>query len=67
MLFQQAQMAEQQAQTDMTKAQLTSMEQEEVELKTKVKRLEMYLNNSAPTSIKTLQVTEGENLFCVIT
>ncbi|XP_070703443.1 angiopoietin-like protein 8 [Pempheris klunzingeri] len=51
----QAQMAKQQAQAKMTKDWLTSVEQEEVELKTKVKRLEMYLNNSAPTSIKELQ------------
>lgn len=52
-------MAKQQAQTKMTKDWLTSVEQEEVELKTKVKRLEMYLNNSVPTSIKELQVTES--------
>lgn len=59
MLFWQAQMAKQQAQTEMTKDWLTSVEQEEGELKTKVKSLEIYLNNSAPTSIKELQVTES--------
>ena len=58
MLFWQAQMAKQQDQTVMTKDWLARMEQEEVELKTKVRRLEMYLNNYAPTSIKELQVTE---------
>ena len=58
MLFWQAQMAEQQAQTKMTKEWLTGIEQEDVELKTKVKKLEMYLNDSGPTSIKELQVSE---------
>ncbi|XP_063759724.1 uncharacterized protein angptl8 isoform X2 [Eleginops maclovinus] len=47
----QAQMAKQQAQTKLTKDWLASVEQEEVELKTKVKKLEMYLN----TNIKELQ------------
>ncbi|XP_018560549.1 uncharacterized protein angptl8 [Lates calcarifer] len=50
----QAQMAKQQAQTKMTKDWLASVEQEEADLKTKVKRLEMYINNSAPT-VKELQ------------
>lgn len=63
MLFWQAQMAEQQAQTKMTKDCLASMEQEEAELETKVKRLETYLNNSAPTRIKELQVTESRKLL----
>lgn len=58
MLFWQAQMAEQQAQTEKTKDWLTGIEQEDVELKTKVKKLEMYLNDSGPTSIKELQVSE---------
>lgn len=56
MLFCQAQMAKQQAQTQMTKTQLNSIEKDEEELKTKVKSLEMYLNNSAPNSIKELKV-----------
>ncbi|KAK1877905.1 Angiopoietin-like protein 8 [Dissostichus eleginoides] len=49
----QAQMAKQQAQTKMTKDWLASVEQEEVELQTKVKKLEMYLNTII--SIKELQ------------
>ncbi|XP_035852591.1 uncharacterized protein si:dkey-114l24.2 isoform X2 [Sander lucioperca] len=49
----QAQMAKQQAQTKTTKDWLASMEQEVVELKTKVKKLEMYLNTNI--SIKELQ------------
>ncbi|XP_044036540.1 uncharacterized protein angptl8 [Siniperca chuatsi] len=57
----QAQMAKQQAQTKMTKDWLASMEKEEVELKTKVKRLEMYLNNSVPTNIKQLQERAEEH------
>lgn len=52
-------MAKQQAQTMMTKDWLASVEQEEAELKTKVRRLEMHLNNAVPTSIKELQVTES--------
>lgn len=51
----QAQTAEQQAQTKMTKDWLASMEEEEMELKTKMKRLEMRLNNSVPPDIKELQ------------
>ncbi|XP_073350441.1 angiopoietin-like protein 8 [Pagrus major] len=57
----QAQMAEQQAQTKKTKDRLTGMEQEEVELKTKVKKLEAYLNDSVPTSIKELQERAKEH------
>ncbi|XP_068584094.1 angiopoietin-like protein 8 [Cebidichthys violaceus] len=49
----QAQMAKQQAQTETTKDRLASIEREEVELKTKVKKLEMYLNTKM--SIKDLQ------------
>ncbi|XP_034750114.1 uncharacterized protein si:dkey-114l24.2 [Etheostoma cragini] len=49
----QAQMSKQKAQTKTTKDWLASMEQEEVELKTKVKKLEMYLNTNI--SIKELQ------------
>lgn len=56
MLFCQAQTAKQQAQTQRTKTQLSSIEKDEEELKTKVKRLEKYLNNSAPNSIKELKV-----------
>lgn len=52
-------MAKEQAQTKMTTDWLASMEQEEVELKTKVKRLETYLNNDVPTSVKELKVTEN--------
>lgn len=50
-------MAKQQAQTKTTKDWLASMEQEVVELKTKVKKLEMYLNTNI--SIKELQVTDN--------
>ena len=60
-------MVEQQAQTKMTKDWLASVEQEEVELKAKVKGLEMYLNNSVPPSIKELQVRAVENLSTVTT
>ncbi|KAM6913885.1 angiopoietin-like protein 8 [Lycodopsis pacificus] len=49
----QAQMAKQQAQTKTTKDWLASIEQEEVELKTKVTKLEMYVNTKM--SIKELQ------------
>lgn len=52
-------MAEQQAQTEMTKDRLARMEQEEVELMTKVKRLELHVNSYVPmSSIKVLQVAE---------
>lgn len=61
----QDQMAKQQAQTEMTKDWLASMEQEEVELGTKVRRLETYLNNFFPSSIKELQekVQEHSNVL----
>lgn len=49
-------MAEQRAQTKMTRDCLASLEQEEAELKTKVQKLEMYLHTNM--SIKGLQVTE---------
>lgn len=61
MLLWQAQMAEQQAQTRMTKDWLAGMEQEEAELQTKVRRLEMYVNSSAPGSITELQVPDSRN------
>lgn len=52
-------MAEQQAETEVTKDRLANLEQEEVELRTNVKRLETHLNKYVPTSsIKELQVTE---------
>lgn len=54
-------MVNQQAQTMMTKDWLARMEQEEVELKTKVKRMETYINNAFPSSIKELQVTQSPN------
>lgn len=63
MLFWQAQMAKQLAETMTTKDWLARVEQEEVELKTKVKRMEMYLNNANPSSIKELQVTQSWNLL----
>lgn len=53
-------MAEQQAQTRMTKDWLAGMEQEEAELQTKVRRLEMYVS-SAPGSITELQVPDSRN------
>nr|XP_040046235.1 uncharacterized protein angptl8 [Gasterosteus aculeatus aculeatus] len=49
----QNQMAEQRAQTKMTRDCLASLEQEEAELKTKVQKLEMYLHSNM--SIKGLQ------------
>lgn len=52
-------MARQQAQTKLTKGKLTGIEEEELELKMKVKGLEMYLNNSVATIINELQVTVG--------
>ncbi|XP_071776732.1 angiopoietin-like protein 8 [Centroberyx gerrardi] len=57
----QVQMAKLQAQTKMTKDRLVGMEQEEAELKTKVKNLETYLNNSFPNSIKELQERAEEH------
>lgn len=50
-------MAKQQAQTKTTIDWLASIEQEEVELKTKVTKLEMYVNTKM--SIKELQVPES--------
>lgn len=59
MLFQQTQMAEQQAETKVTKDMLASLVQEEVELMTNVKRLETQLSNYMPaSSITELQVME---------
>lgn len=58
MLFSQDQMAEQRAQTRTTKARLAGVEQEESALKTKVKKLETFLDVSVPPSIKELQVAE---------
>ncbi|XP_062295538.1 uncharacterized protein angptl8 [Scomber scombrus] len=57
----QAQMVNQQAQTMMTKDWLARIEQEETELKTKVKRMETYLNNALPSSIKELQERAEEH------
>lgn len=51
-------MAKLQAQTKMTKDRLASVEEGEVELKTKVKNLETYVNDNFPSSIKELQVRE---------
>ncbi|XP_042247835.1 uncharacterized protein angptl8 isoform X3 [Thunnus maccoyii] len=56
-----AQMAKQQAQTTMTKDWLARMEQEEVELATKVRRVEMNLNNLFPSNIKELQERAAEH------
>ncbi|XP_056262381.1 uncharacterized protein angptl8 isoform X1 [Pseudoliparis swirei] len=53
MLFSQAQMAKQQAQTKTAEDRLGRVEQEEAELKSKVKELELHLNTSV--SIKELQ------------
>ncbi|XP_035808461.2 uncharacterized protein angptl8 [Amphiprion ocellaris] len=55
------QMAVQQVHTKMTKDYLTGIEKEAVELKTKVKRLEMYLNKSVPTSVKELKERAQEH------
>lgn len=57
----QAQMVEQQTKTKMMKDWLASTEQEEVELRAKVQRLEMYLNNFAPTSIIELKERAEEH------
>lgn len=59
-------MAKQEAQTKMTKDWLAGVEQEGAELETKVKRLEMHLNNSVPTSLKELQVT-GSSMTLALT
>ncbi|KAM9746057.1 uncharacterized protein angptl8 [Menidia menidia] len=61
----QAQMVTQQVQTQMTKDQLDSMEKDEVQLQSKVKTLEMVLNNFAPTCIKELQ-EKAEEHFSVL-
>lgn len=59
MLFQQTQMAEQQAETKVTKDMLESLVQEEAELMKNVKRLERHLSNYMPaSSITELQVME---------
>ena len=50
-------MAGLQAQTNVTKHRLTSMEREEAALQTKVTDLEKYINNPLPATIKELQVT----------
>lgn len=57
--FWQSQMAKQRLQTMRTKDRLASIEQEEAELKTKVRRLETYLGNAAPSGLRDLQVTES--------
>nr|XP_043907609.1 uncharacterized protein angptl8 [Solea senegalensis] len=57
----QAQMAKQQAHTMMTKDSLASVEKEAAELQTKVRRLEMFLNNAVPTSLKELQERAEEH------
>lgn len=59
MLFQQTQVAEQQAETTVTKDRLASLVQEELELMTNVKRLETHLSNyMVASSITELQVME---------
>lgn len=57
----QAQMAMQRAHTKMTKDNLTRIEKEGVDLKTKVKTFEMYLNSSVPTTIKDLKERAQEH------
>ncbi|XP_051797189.1 uncharacterized protein angptl8 [Acanthochromis polyacanthus] len=57
----QTQMASQEAHTKMTKDYLTRVEKEGAELKTKVKRLETYLNNSVPTNVKELKERAQEH------
>lgn len=52
-------MAKQRLQTMRTKDRLVSIEQEEAELKTKVRRLETYLGNAAPSGLRDLQVTQS--------
>ncbi|XP_075310692.1 uncharacterized protein angptl8 [Odontesthes bonariensis] len=56
-----AQVATQQAQTQMMKDRLNGIEKDEVQLKTKVKTLEMSLNNFVPTSLKELQERAEEH------
>uniref|UniRef100_A0A096M3R9 Angiopoietin like 8 n=1 Tax=Poecilia formosa TaxID=48698 RepID=A0A096M3R9_POEFO len=57
----QEQMTKQQAQTHITKDWLNSIEKDEEDLKAKVKQLEMYINNTAPHSLKELQVHLKKN------
>ncbi|XP_054596107.1 angiopoietin-like protein 8 [Nothobranchius furzeri] len=57
----QAQMAKQQAQTQLTKDRLSSMEQEEEQLKTKVKRLEMLMDDPVHGSIRELKAQAEEH------
>lgn len=52
-------MAQQQARTRVTTERLAGVEREEAELRTKVKRLEMCVDGSAPGSVKELQVPDG--------
>ncbi|XP_034566391.1 uncharacterized protein si:dkey-114l24.2 [Notolabrus celidotus] len=56
----QAQMVMQRAETKKTNSWLANVEQEEVELKTKVEKMEMHLKNSVPTNIKELQKRANE-------
>lgn len=56
----QAQMVMQQAETMKTKERLTNIEQEEVELKTRVEKLELHLKNSVPSGIKELKERADE-------
>ncbi|RVE69710.1 hypothetical protein OJAV_G00080420 [Oryzias javanicus] len=51
----QAQMFQDKALTQKAKEQLSSLERDEEELKTKVQKLETFINNHTPTSIKELQ------------
>lgn len=57
----QDQMAKQEAQTKMTREWLAHIEQEEEQLRTKVKTLDTYLSNSLPTSVKELQERAEEH------
>lgn len=57
----QDQMAKQEAQTKITRDWLVRIEQEEEQLRTKVKTLDTYLNNCFPTSIKELQERAEEH------
>ncbi|XP_068613182.1 angiopoietin-like protein 8 [Brachionichthys hirsutus] len=54
-------LTEQWAQTKTMKDQMAILEQEDEELKMKMERLEMYLNNSVPTSVKELQERAQEH------
>ncbi|KAK7940497.1 hypothetical protein WMY93_003823 [Mugilogobius chulae] len=57
----QDQMATQEAQTKMMRDWLARIEQEEEQLRTKVKKLDSFLNTSFPTSIKELQERAKEH------